>query len=214
METRPSDFDDSIPVPLPDSPALTIERAAPDDLPRIENLMQFYNYDLSEWTPVAFAHEGRYQLRPKAPYWAQEDVHPFLIWVGDELAGFAVVDGEFDQGDSDHKMGYFFLGRGFRGDGVAARAYVTAGASGLVVSGFAYRGRPHRFQLDALHEAVEQGVAVVLTSRGGNGRVPVEAGDGVVRGDNLSATKARILLMLALTTGAQGDELQRIFDSY
>ena len=67
METRPSDFDDSIPVPLPDSPALTIERAAPDDLPRIENLMQFYNYDLSEWTPVAFAHEGRYQLRPKAP---------------------------------------------------------------------------------------------------------------------------------------------------
>lgn len=99
-------------------------------------------------------------------------------------------------------------------DGVAARAFVAAGAKGLVVSGFAYRGRPHRNQLDALHEAVAQGVAVVLTSRGGNGRVPVETGDGFVRGDNLSAAKARILLTLALTKGAHGEKLQRIFDAY
>lgn len=122
METRPGAFSDSIPVPLPDSPALRIERAAPDDLPRIENLMQFYNYDLSEWTPVAFAPEGRYQLRPKAPYWAQPDVHPFLIWVGDELAGVAVVDRDCEDSQSDHNMGYFFLARGYRGHGLAARA--------------------------------------------------------------------------------------------
>jgi L-asparaginase len=99
-------------------------------------------------------------------------------------------------------------------DGVAARAFVAAGARGLVVSGFAYRGRPHRFQLDALHEAVAQGVAVVLTSRGGNGRVPVESDDGFVRGDNLSAAKARILLMLALTSTHDPGELQRIFNQY
>ena len=99
-------------------------------------------------------------------------------------------------------------------DGVAARAFVAAGARGLVVSGFAYRGKPHRNQLSALQEAVAQGVAVVLTSKGGNGRVPVERGDGFVRGDNLSSTKARILLMLALTRTADVVELQRIFDEY
>ena len=99
-------------------------------------------------------------------------------------------------------------------DGVAARAFVAAGARGLVVNGFAYRGKPHRNQLSALQEAVAQGVAVVLTSRGGNGRVPVERGDGFVRGDNLSATKARILLMLALTRTSDVAELQRIFDEY
>ena len=99
-------------------------------------------------------------------------------------------------------------------DGVAARAFVAAGARGLVISGFAYRGKPHRNQLPALQEAVEQGVAVVLTSRGGNGRVPVERGDGFVRGDNLSATKARILLMLALARTTDGVDLQRIFDEY
>jgi L-asparaginase len=99
-------------------------------------------------------------------------------------------------------------------DGVAARAFVAAGARGLVISGFAYRGKPHRNQLPALQEAIEQGVAVVLTSRGGNGRVPVERGDGFVRGDNLSATKARILLMLALVRTTDGVDLQRIFDEY
>ncbi|WP_343635133.1 GNAT family N-acetyltransferase [Roseateles sp.] len=123
LSTAPSaEFSESIPVPLPDAPGLRIERASPDDLPRIENLMQFYNYDLSEWTPVAFAPEGRYQLRPKAPYWAQPDVHPFVIWHGAELAGFAVVDGECEDPGSDHNMGYFFLARGYRGHGLAARA--------------------------------------------------------------------------------------------
>jgi L-asparaginase len=99
-------------------------------------------------------------------------------------------------------------------DGVAARAFAAAGARGLVVSGFAYRGRPHRNQLPALEQAVVQGVPVVLTSRGGNGRVPDERGDGFIRGDSLSATKARILLMLALTKTSDHDELQRIFDAY
>ncbi|MBO9688921.1 MAG: GNAT family N-acetyltransferase [Mitsuaria chitosanitabida] len=104
------------------APTLTLSRATPDDLPRIENLMQFYNYDLSEWTPVPFAPEGRYQLRPKAPYWAQPDVHPFMIQVDGDLAGFAVVDAECEHPDSDHNMGYFFLARGYRGHGLAARA--------------------------------------------------------------------------------------------
>lgn len=103
-------------------PTLRLERAAPDDLARIENLMQFYNYDLSEWTPVPFAPEGRYQLRPKAPYWAQPGVHPFVVWVDEELAGFAVVDDECADPGSDHNMGYFFLARGYRGHGLAARA--------------------------------------------------------------------------------------------
>lgn len=99
-------------------------------------------------------------------------------------------------------------------DGAAVNAFVAAGARGLVVNGFAYRGKPHRNQLPALEQAVERGVAVVLTSRGGNGRVPVESGDGFVRGDNLSATKARILLMLALTSTTDTAALQRIFSEY
>lgn len=103
-------------------PPLELRRAAPDDLLRIENLMQFYNYDLSQWTPVPFGDNGLYQLRPKAPYWAQPGVHPFLIHIDQQLAGFAVVDDETQEADTDHNMGYFFLARGYRGRGLATHA--------------------------------------------------------------------------------------------
>jgi L-asparaginase len=121
---------------------------------------------------------------------------------------------EFDLGDRAELPRVDIVPTYAGADGVAASAFVAAGARGLVLSGFAYRGRPHRQQLPALQEAVAAGVPVVLTSRGGNGRVPVECGDGFVRGDNLTATKARILLMLALTETTEPEELQRIFDEY
>jgi L-asparaginase len=99
-------------------------------------------------------------------------------------------------------------------DGTAVDAFVAAGARGLVVNGFAFSGKPHREQLPALTRAVEAGVAVVLTNRGGDGRVPVEASHGFVRGDNLTAQKARVLLSLALTSLRSQTDLQRVFDEY
>jgi L-asparaginase len=99
-------------------------------------------------------------------------------------------------------------------DGVAVDAFVEAGARGLVVNGFSYSGKPHRNQVPALRRARERGIPVVLVNRGGDGRMPVEPGDDFVRGDNLTAQKARILLSLALTRTAETAELQRIFDEY
>ena len=99
-------------------------------------------------------------------------------------------------------------------DGVAVDAFVEAGARGLVVNGFSYSGKPHRKQLPALRRARERGIPVVLVNRGGDGRMPVEQGDDFVRGDSLTAQKARILLSLALTRTAATAELQRIFDEY
>ncbi len=100
-------------------------------------------------------------------------------------------------------------------DGVAVRAFVEAGARGLVVSGFSYSGKPHRNQVPALAEAVARGVPVVLVNRGGGGRVPREESvDGFVHGDTLSAQKARVLLALGLTRTQAHGGLQRLFDQY
>jgi L-asparaginase type II len=101
-------------------------------------------------------------------------------------------------------------------DGIAIGAFVEAGAGGLVVNGFSYSGKPHRNQLPALNEAVASGVPVVLVNRGGNGRIPAddEADNDFVRGDNLTAQKARVLLSLALLQTTDRSELQRIFDEY
>src|SRR5690606_18573386 len=81
-------------------------------------------------------------------------------------------------------------------DGFAVDAALAAGARGIVVNGFCFNGRPHHFQVESLERAVAQGVPVVLTSRGGDGRVP-HNDSPFVTGDNLTAQKARVLLTVA-----------------
>lgn len=101
-------------------------------------------------------------------------------------------------------------------DGAGVRAHVEAGARGLVVSGYSYRGWPAPGQVAALVDAQASGVPVVLASRGGLGRVPAED-DRFITGDSLTPQKARILLMLALATPRAGQDrsaLQEIFDSH
>lgn len=99
-------------------------------------------------------------------------------------------------------------------DGTAVDAFVEAGARGIVVNGFSFSGKPHHLQLPALRRAVERGVSVVLANRGGDGRIPVESNEGFIRGDSLSAQKARVLLTLALVETREENDLQRIFDEY
>jgi L-asparaginase len=98
--------------------------------------------------------------------------------------------------------------------GEAIEGVLRGGARGLVVNGFSFSGKPHRLQLDALAAAREAGVAVVLTNRGGDGRIPVDSEGGFVRGDNLTAQKARVLLSVALGRSTDPTELQAIFDEY
>jgi predicted acetyltransferase len=98
--------------------AILVRPALSTELACIENMMQFYNYDLSESLPVDFAETGLYALRPKQQYWSKSGVAPFVIFVDDALAGFAVVDDEVIQPESQYNMGYFFIARRYRGQGV------------------------------------------------------------------------------------------------
>jgi L-asparaginase len=100
------------------------------------------------------------------------------------------------------------------GDDVAAKACVTAGAQGLVISGYAYNGRPSADQLAGIEKIAEAGIPVVLSNRGGQGRIPVNWDDPFIQGDSLVPHKARILLMLGLTKSRDPRELQRMFNEY
>jgi predicted acetyltransferase len=84
----------------------------------LDNLMQFYAYDASEWYPIDLHADGRFKLRPVARFWTDESHRPFLIFVDDKLAGFAVVDCEVVDPLSQWNIGYFFIARRFRGKGV------------------------------------------------------------------------------------------------
>src|SRR5438105_65734 len=104
-------------------------------------------------------------------------------------------------------------------DGALIDAAITqAKAEGLVIAGF-----PTGSGTPAMDEAVKRvlakGVPVVMTNRGGIGRVTetaARAGEKrpLIYGDNLTPQKARILLMLALTKTRHPPELQKIFETY
>ena len=86
---------------------------------------------------------------------------------------------------------------------------------GIVITTFA-GGRMSSGASRATQAAVEAGVPVVVASRVPGGRIignPVGEYGAIVARD-LPAHKARILLMLALTTTRDQTELQRLFDTY
>ncbi len=102
------------------------------------------------------------------------------------------------------------------GDGTAVRAFVAAGAKGIVSAGFAPAFVPPG-DYTALSEAVKQGVVVVQSTRAGSGRTfrgKRLSDAGFLIADNLNPQKARILLSLALTVTKDPDEIARIFRTY
>lgn len=101
-------------------------------------------------------------------------------------------------------------------DGIATRAFIQAGAQGIVGAAFA-PGLLSPEENIAMKEAVAAGVKVVISSRAGSGRTfgPSKIVDaGFIRADNLNPQKARILLALALTKTKDSAEIQRMFEQY
>jgi len=100
-------------------PSIELHDAQHDELETIENLMQFYTYDFSEWLPLKLGEHGFFNTQPKLDYWRNPATRPFLIRVDGELAGFVTVDDETHLHGAQHNIGYFFVSRRFRGQGVA-----------------------------------------------------------------------------------------------
>lgn len=101
-------------------------------------------------------------------------------------------------------------------DGAATRAFVKAGAKGIVAAGFA-PGMVAPGEMEALKEAVAAGVTVVISSRAGSGRTFPSSkivAAGFINADNLTPQKARILLSLALTRTKDASEIKRMFATY
>lgn len=101
-------------------------------------------------------------------------------------------------------------------DGTAVRAFLEAGAQGIVSAGFA-PGFAGFGDIDVLCEAVEQGIIVVQSTRAGSGRTFRSTrlnSYGFLIADNLNPQKARILLSLALTVTREPTEVARIFAAY
>jgi L-asparaginase len=101
-------------------------------------------------------------------------------------------------------------------DGTATRAFIAAGAKGIIGAAFA-PGLLAPAEVDAFKEAVAAGVVVAMSSRAGSGRVfaPAKLREaGFLGADNLNPQKARILLALALTRTHDPVQIQQMFATY
>ena len=67
--------------------SIELHAARRDELQTLENLMQFYTYDFSEWVPLALGEQGLFSLMSLSDYWRKPATQPFLIKVDGELAG-------------------------------------------------------------------------------------------------------------------------------
>jgi L-asparaginase len=108
-------------------------------------------------------------------------------------------------------------------DGLVIRSLLRDGAvQGLVVAGLGLGNVPGSM-FDAIQEARERGIPVVISTRVPTGRIfPLSAAKGsalalkrigCVLADDLSPQKARVLLMLALTKTRDPEALQKYFDN-
>ncbi|MEO8442505.1 MAG: asparaginase [Betaproteobacteria bacterium] len=101
-------------------------------------------------------------------------------------------------------------------DGVAVKALVHARCAGIVSAGLGSGSAPRAY-LDALGDARDRGVCIVIASQVGNGRVMAKRSfteKGFLVADNLAPKKARILLMLALAQTRDAAEIQRMMLTY
>ena len=107
---------------------------------------------------------------------------------------------------------YAYLGS----DGTAVRAFIAAGARGIVSAGFA-PGYPGRAEDALLAEAANGGTIVVQSRRGASGRIAQMQrlqSVGALSADNLNPEKARLLLALALTVTTDPAEITHMFRIY
>ena len=105
--------------------------------------------------------------------------------------------------------------------GDLVRAAIALGARGIVVQALGF-GNVNQAMHAAIQDAIAAGVPVVISTRVPNGRVQPAYGfegggstlkaAGAVFADDLSPQKARVVLMLAMQTTGDAQELQKIFD--
>jgi L-asparaginase len=132
---------------------------------------------------------------------------------------------EFDVSRIDElpRVDVVLVYQGATGDVI--KAIVDQGARGIVIAS-AGAGATSGTQGEGVQYALQKGVAVATATRTGSGRIAArprprpQPGEGRrsaslwIAAEDLAPVKARILLMLALATTRDGDEIQRMFIEY
>lgn len=102
-----------------------LRRATPEQAPLLENLLELYVHDVSEWFPVVLGPDGRFGYARLPLYWSEpESRHAFLIHHGARVAGFVLATRGSPASDDPSVLDVaeFFVLRAHRRSDVGRRA--------------------------------------------------------------------------------------------
>lgn len=98
---------------------VVVTRAAQAEKQRIQQLIQFYIYDFTEYTGAAIQEDGTYRPMPDIDKYWEDPIrhHPYLISVNSEAAGFLLIRVR-DEQRHYYDFAHLFVMRKFRRTGV------------------------------------------------------------------------------------------------
>ncbi|MGA8668454.1 MAG: GNAT family N-acetyltransferase [Terracidiphilus sp.] len=99
---------------------LEVLRATEEERPILENLLELYIHDFSEFHAVDIQPDGRFGYPDLPLYWLEPGRHPFLARIDGDLVGFALVRkvASIRHYEAIWDMAEFFVLRGMRRHGI------------------------------------------------------------------------------------------------
>ncbi|MBJ7449081.1 MAG: GNAT family N-acetyltransferase [Parachlamydiales bacterium] len=98
--------------------ALFLKEATLEDKQIIDNLNQYYTYDMSKPCGWKIPACGRFDVLDLGWYWTEPNRHPFLIMLDKELVGFVLINKVGTCKAVDWNVGEFFVLGKFQGKGI------------------------------------------------------------------------------------------------
>ena len=110
---------------MPEQPVVRLATASPEAAVLLSNLLGLYMHDMSVHFPVEPGTDGLFRYEGLPLYWSEPATHfPFLIYVGERVAGFALATRGSPASDNPEHLDVaeFFVLRAHRRAGVGREA--------------------------------------------------------------------------------------------
>lgn len=104
---------------------LVLEEAKIEQKHIIENLLELYNYDFTEFVPDDVDENGRYGYDPLKYYWNESGRHVFIVKVDLHIAGFVMIRSiEDDSCTPIFSIAEFFIMKKYRKKGIGTQVAI------------------------------------------------------------------------------------------
>jgi predicted acetyltransferase len=101
---------------------IEVIQATLEDKPILQRMMEFYQYDFSEYDESDLDSQGTFGYAWLDHYWREQGRYPFIVRVDGKLAGFVLVNQFTYLSNSEWSIAEFFIMRKYRREGIGKTA--------------------------------------------------------------------------------------------